>query len=141
MNVYVDSETAPLKSVIVGYPDNFLQVEPEIINETQRYFYFGPERPTREAVTIQLTGFMDVLRSHGVTVYQPRPLDYVPDQMMTRDIGVVIGDTFVVTTMAAQSRRHEWRGYAYLFEWFPNSAEIIFAPENLVIEGGRCGGR
>ncbi len=136
MKVYVDSETAALQSVLVGYPDNFLQVEPEIINETQRNFYFGPERPTRAAVTEQLNGFIAAIEAHGVTVYQPHPLAYVPDQMMTRDIGVVVGDTFVVTTMAAASRRHEWRGYAYLFEQFPNSAEIIFAPEDIVIEGG-----
>ena len=43
MDVHVDSETAPLQSVVVGYPDNFLDVEPEIINETQRKFYDGPD--------------------------------------------------------------------------------------------------
>jgi N-dimethylarginine dimethylaminohydrolase len=56
--------------------------------------------------------------------------------MMTRDIGVVIGDTFVVTTMAAKSRRHEWRGYAHLFEHFPEHVKVLFGPEDLVIEGG-----
>lgn len=136
MKIHVDSETAPLQSVIVGYPDNFLQVEPEIINETQRRFYFGPNSPTREAVTEQLNGFIDVLKSTGVTVFQPRPLSYLPDQMMTRDIGIVLGNDFIVTTMAAESRRLEWRGYAWLFELFPQSTEIIFAPEDIVIEGG-----
>ena len=108
MDVFVDSETARLRSVIVGYPDNFMQVDAEIINETQRRFYDGPDAPTVEAVTAQLNGFIAVLVEHGIEVLQPRPLPYVPDQMMTRDIGVVIGDTFVVTTMAARSRRHEW---------------------------------
>jgi N-dimethylarginine dimethylaminohydrolase len=136
MEVHVDSETAPLRSVIVGYPDNFLDVAPEIINETQRQYYDGPDAPTKEAVTEQLNGFIDVLRTRGVTVYQPRPLPYIPDQMMTRDIGVVIGDTFVVTTMAATSRRHEWRGYSYLFEEFPEHVKVLFGPEDLVIEGG-----
>ena len=136
MDVHVDSETAPLRSVIVGYPDNFLDVEPEIINETQRRFYHGPEAPTKEAVTEQLNGFIAVLHSRGVRVHQPRPLPYIPDQMMTRDIGVVIGDTLVVTTMAAHSRKHEWRGYAYLFEDFMPDTKIIFGPEDLVIEGG-----
>ena len=55
---------------------------------------------------------------------------------MTRDIGVVIGDTFVVTTMAAKSRRHEWRGYAHLFEHFSPDTKVLFGPEDLVIEGG-----
>lgn len=136
MDVHVDSETATLRSVIVGYPDNFLDVEPEIINETQRKFYDGPDAPTKEAVTEQLNGFIAVLRDRGITVHQPRPLPYIPDQMMTRDIGVVIGDTLVVTTMAAQSRKHEWRGYAYLFEHFMPDTKVIFGPEDLVIEGG-----
>jgi len=136
MQVHVDSETARLRSVIVGYPDNFLDVEPEIINETQRKFYDGPDAPTKAAVTEQLNGFIDVLRERGITVLQPRPLPYIPDQMMTRDIGVVIGDTLVVTTMAAVSRKHEWRGYAYLFEEFMPETKVIFGPEDLVIEGG-----
>ena len=49
MEVFVDAETAPLRSVIVGYPDNFLQVDAEIINETQRQYYDGPDAPTAEA--------------------------------------------------------------------------------------------
>jgi N-dimethylarginine dimethylaminohydrolase len=136
MDVFVDSETARLRSVIVGYPDNFLQVDAEIINETQRRFYDGPDAPTAEAVTEQLNGFIKELVARDVEVLQPHPLPYVPDQMMTRDIGVVIGDTFVVTTMAARSRRHEWRGYAHLFERFPEHVTVLFGPEDLVLEGG-----
>lgn len=136
MDVFVDSETAPLRSVLVGYPDNFLQVDAEIINESQRQWYHGPDAPTPAAVTEQLNGFIDTLTARGITVHQPHPLPYLPDQMMTRDIGVVIGDTFVVTTMAARSRRHEWRGYAHLFEHFPEHVKVLFGPEDLVIEGG-----
>ena len=136
MDVFVDSETAPLRSVLVGYPDNFLQVDAEIINESQRQWYHGPDAPTPAAVTEQLNGFIDTLTARGITVHQPHPLPYLPDQMMTRDIGVVIGDTFVVTTMAAKSRRHEWRGYAHLFEHFQEHVKVLFGPEDLVIEGG-----
>ncbi|MEM7335120.1 MAG: arginine deiminase family protein [Chloroflexota bacterium] len=136
MKIFVNSETAVLKSVILGYPDNFLQVEPEIINETQKKYYFGENSPTPDKVTEQLNNFKDVLEEHGVTVFQPRPLPYLPDQMMTRDIGLVIGSTFIVTTMAAESRRLEWRGISQLFEQFPKDSEIIFAPEDIVVEGG-----
>ena len=48
--IEVSSETGALKSVIVGYPDNFLDVEPEIINETQKQYYFGDDKPTKEVV-------------------------------------------------------------------------------------------
>ena len=84
----VTSETGRLRSVIIGYPDNFHQVPPAIINETQKQYYFGPDRPTRERIMAELDGFKQVLAGHGVEVLQPEPLDDVPDQLMTRDIGV-----------------------------------------------------
>ena len=34
---------------------------------------------------------------------------------MTRDIGVVIDDTFVVSNMASKSRRDEWLGLTAVF--------------------------
>lgn len=135
MKVFANSETETLKSVIVGYPDNFLQVEPEIINETMRNFYFGSNRPNRATIQNQIGNLIDVLGRYDVDVYQPRPLRDVPDQLMTRDIGISIGSTFVVTTMAAKSRQMEWRGIAYLFSEMV-SPSILFTPEEFVLEGG-----
>ncbi len=135
MKLFANSETQPLKSVIVGYPDNFLQVEPEIINETMRNFYFGKNRPNRATIQNQIGNLIDVLNEYDVDVYQPRPLRDVPDQLMTRDIGITIGSTLVITTMAAKSRQMEWRGIAYLFSEM-DSPNILFTPEEFVLEGG-----
>lgn len=135
MKIFANSETQPLQSVIVGYPDNFLQVEPEIINETQRSFYFGKNRPNRATIQNQIGNLIDVLDNYGVDVYQPRPLRGVPDQLMARDIGITIGSTLVITTMAAKSRQLEWRGIAYLFSEMED-ANILFTPEEFVLEGG-----
>ncbi len=135
MKLFANSETHTLKSVIVGYPDNFLQVEPEIINETMRHFYFGKNRPNRATIQNQIGNLIDILTQYGVDVYQPRPLRGVPDQLMARDIGITIGSTLVITTMAAKSRQLEWRGIAYLFSEMEN-ANILFTPEAFVLEGG-----
>lgn len=135
-HIEASSETGSLKTVIVGYPDNFLDVEPEIINETQKQFYFGEEKPRKEDVINQINGFVKTLRENGVEVLQPKPLAYLPDQLMTRDIGVVIGNTFLITSMAADSRRREWRGISHLFSDFNQDARILIAPEEFVLEGG-----
>ena len=134
--ISVSAETSTLKSVIVGYPDNFLDVEPEIINETQKRYYFGADAPQPALVIEQLNGLTATLEAHGVEVLHPHALPYLPDQLMTRDIGVVIGNTFIVTSMAAASRRMEWRAICYLFEKFEESAEILVAQETFVLEGG-----
>ncbi len=131
----VTSETGRLRSVIIGYPDNFHQVPPAIINETQKQYYFGPDRPTREGVMADLGCFKETLTSHGVEVLQPEPLDGVPDQLMTRDIGVVIGDTFVVTQMARESRREEWLGLLPILDQM-HTRRVIKVPDEIVLEGG-----
>lgn len=131
----VTSETGRLRSVIIGYPDNFHQAPPAIINETQKQYYFGPDCPTRERVVAELGGFQKALARHGIEVLQPEPLDGVPDQLMTRDIGVVIGDTFVVTQMARASRKAEWLGLLPILDRL-GSQRVIKVPDNVVLEGG-----
>ncbi|MCK5923603.1 MAG: hypothetical protein KAG66_21905, partial [Methylococcales bacterium] len=99
LTISATSETGKLKSVIVGYADNFLQVPPEIINETMRKSFAGANPPDPKRTAEQVNRFADTIASYGVQVLRPRPLDYLPDQIMTRDIGVVIGDTFIITSM------------------------------------------
>ncbi|MCA9943678.1 MAG: hypothetical protein KC449_09370 [Anaerolineales bacterium] len=131
----VTSETGRLRSVIIGYPDNFHQAPPAIINETQKEYYFGPNCPTRQQVMAELGGFKKALACQGVEVLQPEPLEGVPDQLMTRDIGVVIGDTFVVTQMARESRRDEWLGLLPILNRM-RTQRVIKVPDDIVLEGG-----
>ena len=131
----VTSETGRLRSVIIGYPNNFHDIPPAIINETQKKYYFGPNAPTKEKVMAELGGFKQALAQHGVEVLQPEPLNNVPDQLMTRDIGVVIGDTFVVTQMARESRRDEWLGLLPILDEI-GTQRVIKVPDEIVLEGG-----
>ena len=68
----VTSEVGRLRSVIIGYPDNFHQVPPVIINETQKQYYFGPNQPTRQQVMAELNSFKATLVANGVTVFTTR---------------------------------------------------------------------
>ena len=131
----VTSETGRLRSVIIGYPDNFHQVPPAIINETQKQYYFSSERPTRAQVKADLERFKAALVQHDIEVLQPCPVAGVPDQLMTRDIGVVIGNTFVITRMARQSRQDEWHGLQHILAQI-DQRQIVRVPEGIVLEGG-----
>ncbi|HSH05865.1 MAG TPA: arginine deiminase family protein [Anaerolineae bacterium] len=131
----VTNETGQLQSVIIGYPDNFTLDNAEIINETQKYYYFSPERPTRERIKKQFAQLITCLQQAGVTVYQPEPIPGITDQLMTRDIGFVIGDTFVVSHMAYPSRQGEWRGIKYILDQIPADKKLD-VPDDIFIEGG-----
>lgn len=133
--LHVKSESATLKTVILGYAENFHQVPPSIINETQKRTYFSDNPPTRELLVTELDGFRQVLEANGVTVFRPAPLPNVPDQLMPRDIGVIIGSTLVISRMAKSSRRDEWRGITWLIDQI-NPAQVLFVPDPAVLEGG-----
>lgn len=130
----VQSETGRLRTVIIGYPDNFDLDHAEIINETQKLYYFGANRPQKENLIKEMDGYVACLEANGVQVLRPRPIDGVYDQLMTRDIGVVIDDTFLLTHMASPSRQREWLGILHHLQ--PFMQQVVRVPEHLVIEGG-----
>ena len=131
----VTSETGKLKSVVIGYPHNFHKSSPEIINEKQKRYYSNNEKPTIESLVPEFGEFKFQLKANGVAVYEPNPVEKVPDQLTPRDIGFVVGDTFVVAGMAKQSRKNEWNGIRYLIEKMSQS-KVIYVPEGIVLEGG-----
>lgn len=133
--IWISSETEMLKEVIIGYPDNFHLVAPEIVNETQRKNYSGRNKPDRKKLIEEFDEFEDSLKAHGVEVQRPMPIPGIPDQLTTRDIGFVIDDIFVIAGMANQSRKQEWYGISSYLETL-NPTHILRVPEPLVIEGG-----
>ena len=135
MNLSVESETGQLESIVIGYADNFHATAPEIVNETQRRHYFGPDHPDRAKIVTEYVGFRDCLERHGVRVLQPSPVDEVPDQLSPRDIGFVIGDTLVLANMAKSSRTEEWKGLEPILRQLPES-KVVRPPAGARVEGG-----
>lgn len=128
------SETGRLHTVIIGYPDNFDLDNAAIINETQKLYYFGENKPQKEKLIQEMDAYVACLKAQNVEIIRPRPVADVPDQLMPRDIGVVIGPTFLLTSMADPSRQAEWRGIAHHLEAL--QAPICQAPADIVLEGG-----
>jgi N-dimethylarginine dimethylaminohydrolase len=130
----VGSETGRLRSVVIGYPDSFEMPEP--INQKHEIFHRDhPERPTRASLAPEFAGFRAALEDRGIEVLQPGPVDGVPDQLTPRDIGFVIGDTFVVASMATACRRNEWKGITHVLDSIPAAQQLVVPPD-CVVEGG-----
>lgn len=133
-SILCESETAPLHELIIGYPDNF-HMDPapvEIVNNTMARFYGTPNRPTQAALVKEFGDFNRILKEMDIVVHRPEPCN-VPDQLMPRDIGFVVGDTFFLASMAHESRKKEWLGIKKLVDTFD---KVIRVPKDVVVEGG-----
>jgi N-dimethylarginine dimethylaminohydrolase len=128
------SETGRLQSVIIGYPDNFVLPDP-INPKHQIYDADHPEAPTAERLIPEYKEFRAALESCGVEVLIPDPVEGVPDQLTPRDIGFVMGDTFVLASMAQQSRKREWTGIKKFLDDIPPE-KILRVPSDVSVEGG-----
>ncbi|WP_194776051.1 dimethylarginine dimethylaminohydrolase family protein [Pararhodonellum marinum] len=127
------NETDPLEKVIIGRAANYAQ-EPfyiEIINEVQK-----KGLPKTEDLMHEFKSFQAVLEAEGIEVLVPEFIGgFVYDQLTPRDIGVVIGEQFLICNMVKRSRRYEIAGVlSYLKEL--NSPIIIPDSPTCLIEGG-----
>lgn len=133
-SVQIYSETGRLRSVIIGYPDTFVMPEP--INAKHEIFHPDhPERPTRDRLIPEFDAFRAALEYCGVEVLQPVDVPGVPDQLTPRDIGFVLGDTFLISSMTTDCRRDEWQGIRHILDEIPDD-RIMRVPDDVTVEGG-----
>lgn len=135
MILSVDSETGQLAGVVIGYADNFHAMTPEVVNETQRRYYFGSLHPNQKKIVDEYVGFRDCLERHGVRVFQPSPVANVPDQLSPRDIGFVVGGTLVLANVIKSSRKDEWKGLEDILRQL-SPDRIVRPPAGAYVEGG-----
>lgn len=140
-NVFNESDL--LMEVIVGYADNmgdnyhagFHKKKNNQKSERSEATGDGPDKVVQ---TAELHEFADVLRENGVIVYEPTALPKEAgnySQVYPRDIGFVLGETFVVSSMRRRSRMNEWRGIEHLIDRMPRN-KVEWAPEGVFVEGG-----
>jgi|GEM_PF-594459 N-dimethylarginine dimethylaminohydrolase len=126
-----DSETGTLREVIIGFPDNMLGFE-RSANRTQEAHVARGDHPTPEATVREFRAFKKLLEGHGVRVHIPIRHE-TREQIYTRDIGFVIGDTYFVANMAESQRHGEIGGIWHLISQLPN---LVRVPKGVHIEGG-----
>jgi dimethylargininase len=82
----------------------------------------------------QWRGYVDAFRAHGWDVVEVEPADEHPDGVFVEDAVVVFGDTAVVTSPGAESRRGEVASVAGALESVPLDVRRIAPPGTL--DGG-----
>ncbi|ARS34017.1 dimethylarginine dimethylaminohydrolase family protein [Pontibacter actiniarum] len=130
------SETDPLQKVIIGRYENYNEspAYAELVNEDQK-----SGLPQRNQLKEEFDSFRKVLTDAGVEVLVPDYVGrFVYDQLTPRDIGMVIGDKFLLCNMVKRSRRYESAGIFRYLHAIPDDEPNIIIPDSptCFIEGG-----
>ncbi|ERH59084.1 MULTISPECIES: dimethylarginine dimethylaminohydrolase family protein [Bacillus amyloliquefaciens group] len=97
------SEFDALQTVILCRPEHM--AIKDIINGTQKHF--KQENINIPVALKQHSEFIDILRSHQIEVVLLPADSALPEQVFTRDIGFVLGETAFISNMAASVRQGE----------------------------------
>ena len=116
IKIQVSSEHRPLREAIIGYYQNYYR---------QDFI---------KVLQYEIENLKSVLIENGVRVYELDPVSGLKDQVTPRDIGFVIGNTFILSSMVEKRRRNEWKGLKKVLEMI--DGRIIRAPKSAFIEGG-----
>ncbi len=131
---YNESDT--LQKVIVGRYEGYRKNEEyvEKVNSSQLNGL-----PQEEQLKSEFNDFVQVLNQYGVEVLQPEYVGkFVYDQLTPRDLGVTVGNKFVICNMAKSSRRYEAAGiFNHILAMKGEEPTIIIPPDNdMLLEGG-----
>lgn len=104
------------------------------INYVQWLYYSdGLPKPQPQVMVQQHLCLVDVLREQGVEVELLPPVQGLPYQHATRDVGIVIGDTLVLSSLREETRRLE----ALVAEPVLQKYGLrVLAPDRGFVEGG-----
>jgi N-dimethylarginine dimethylaminohydrolase len=129
----IQDEWQPLEAVMVGIGEGMGPVpkleatyDPQSRKHVQRGTY-----PLEADVTRELDAFAAVLSACGVQIKRPETLGF--NQVFARDIGVVIDNAFIMTSMVAD-REQEQAGIARMLDG--NPGKVHYPPADVRLEGG-----
>ncbi|MGR6062574.1 dimethylarginine dimethylaminohydrolase family protein [Bacillus velezensis] len=106
------SEFDALQTVILCRPEHM--TIKDIINGTQKHFQ--QENINIPVALKQHSEFIDILRSHQIEVVLLPADPALPEQVFTRDIGFVLGETAFISNMAASVRQGEEKVFQDLLD-------------------------
>ena len=133
----IRDEFAPLTQVVLGRAEGYHRnpERVEVVNATQARTAEDQGHPTEAELIPEFKAFQDAMTRHGVSVHIP---DLAPgsvqDQTCPRDIGFVIGETFVRAGMRHASRIEEIEGIEPLLA--RTQGRMVPVPDGIALEGG-----
>ncbi|MFP9112526.1 dimethylarginine dimethylaminohydrolase family protein [Flavobacterium sp. RHBU_3] len=135
LHINVNNETSRLQSVILGTaisngpaPKEHEAYDPKSLEHVKAGTY-----PVEKDMVAEMDALEAVFLKYGVTVYRPQLIENY-NQIFSRDIGFVIGDTFIWANILPD-REREQAAIDYIVEQI-NPAKVVKAPEEVHIEGG-----
>lgn len=134
-NCNVKDEWSKLKAVVVGIADSW-GPDPspeEAVDPKSREHILAGTYPKEGDVLVELNKLAKLLESEGVKVYRPEKVNDL-NQVFARDVGVVIGDKFLRTSMIAD-RAPEWEGISPIVSEL-SKENFITPPDGVRFEGG-----
>ena len=131
----VNNESSKLEAVVVGIADDWgpNPLPEEAVDPKSREHLLNGTYPIESDVKAELEGLANKLQENGVKVYRPQNVAGL-NQVFARDVGVVITDKLIRTSMIAD-RAPEWNGIAPILSSLSPSS-ILHTPDGVRVEGG-----
>lgn len=136
LNIEIHDETSQLEMVVLGIGTDYGTREKSINPKSNKHLQEGTF-PLEEETLTEIAEFEEALIRNGVIVFRPQNIKNL-NQIFARDIGFVIGDTFVAPRMSKERGEKEIQGIEYLINLM-NTTKVIREkdmPEDAFIEGG-----
>ncbi|HMB75808.1 MAG TPA: arginine deiminase family protein [Kiloniellaceae bacterium] len=133
----LQNEYAPLRQVVLGRIEGYHRdpARVEVVNEKMRQLAAAEGYPEVTQLRAEYGAFQAAMEAAGVQVHLPAlAAETVQDQTCPRDIGFVVGRTFVAAGMRYQSRRAELDPLRPLLARC--SGESLAVPDGIALEGG-----
>ena len=135
MDLHIQSETARLREVVLGWP--YSNGPTPKLNETfdsKSYeSVLHGVYPAEEDIVREMNAFEAVLKKYGVKVYRPEPVENC-NQIFSRDVGFVIDDKIIVSNIIPD-RQEEIDAYENIYRQI-HYKQIYNLPEAVHVEGG-----
>ena len=135
MNLHVQSETARLRAVVLGWPyspGNTPTLEETFDSKSYESVLHGVY-PAEEDIIREMTAFEKVLKKYDVDVFRPSPVANC-NQVFSRDVGFVIDDKIIVSNIIPD-RQEEIDAYEEIYRQI-HYKQIYNLPEAVHVEGG-----
>ena len=130
--LHVNNEFGQLRKVLMASVETFHLHEP--INLTQEYYYkYDP--PVMEKLLKEQVKFVDVLSEYEVKIVWAEKRSDCTNQLNTRDVAFVIGNTFIVCPMRKKERQNEHLSLEKIIDSLEKKDNVL-RPDAGFIEGG-----
>ena len=135
LEVNINNETSRLQAVVLGsaISNGPIPTKDEVYDPKSLEHIMAGTYPQEPAMVLEMEAFNQVFLKYGVTVFRPELIANY-NQIFTRDIGFVIGDTFIKSNILPD-RERELDAIQYIIDQI-NPRRVVRPPAEVHIEGG-----